>query len=54
MPAEPTVPAAPPLTMEDVHKLIGALYLEIDRLRRHVEVLQAHITANGDTPPRPE
>ena len=35
--------ALKPLSMDDVHKLIGALYLEIDMLRRQNLALRAHL-----------
>jgi hypothetical protein len=38
-----------PLRMEDVYRLIGALYLEVDLLRRHVQALQAALDAQMPT-----
>jgi hypothetical protein len=35
--------------MEDVYRLIGALYLEVDLLRRHVQTLQAALDAQAST-----
>jgi hypothetical protein len=35
--------------MEDVYRLIGALYLELDLLRRHVQTLQAALDAQTPT-----
>jgi hypothetical protein len=31
----------PMLRIEDVYRLVGALYLEVDLLRRHIQILQA-------------
>jgi hypothetical protein len=36
-----------PLRIEDVYRLIGALYLELDLLRRHVQTLQAALDAQA-------
>jgi hypothetical protein len=36
-----------PLTNDDVQKLIGSLYLEIDFLRRQVLQLRTYIESNG-------
>jgi hypothetical protein len=41
------VPVA--LRMEDVYRLVGALYLELDLLRRHVQTLQAALDAQTPT-----
>jgi hypothetical protein len=38
-----------PLRMEDVYRLVGALYLELDMLRRHVQTLQAALDAQAPT-----
>jgi hypothetical protein len=35
------------LRMEDVYRVIGALYLELDLLRRHVQSLQAALDAHA-------
>jgi hypothetical protein len=40
---------ATPLRMEDVYRLIGALYLELDLLRRHVQILKAALDAQTST-----
>jgi hypothetical protein len=37
------------LRMEDVYRLVGALYLEVDLLRRHVQTLQAALDAQMST-----
>jgi hypothetical protein len=37
------------LRMEDVYRLVGALYLEVDLLRRHVQTLQAALDAQAPT-----
>jgi hypothetical protein len=38
-----------PLRIEDVYRLVGALYLEVDLLRRHVQMLQAALNAQVPT-----
>lgn len=48
---KPDVFTPMPLSQDDIHKLIGALYLEIDVLRRYVQQLRAHIDRNGTAPP---
>lgn len=56
---EPPTPRVPdpftpkPLDMDDVQRLVGALYLEIDLWRRYAQSLRAHIEANGGGAPRP-
>jgi hypothetical protein len=43
-----TDPLTPkPMTMDDVQKLVGSLYLEIEMLRRQVQQLRAHIESNS-------
>jgi hypothetical protein len=37
------------LRMEDVYRVVGALYLELDLLRRHVQTLQAALDAQAPT-----
>ena len=39
----PEILAPTPLTQEDIHRLIGALFLEIDVLRRHNAALKQYI-----------
>ena len=48
----PDVLTPTPLSLDDVHKLVGALYLEIDALRRYVQLLRAHIErhAHSESP----
>lgn len=38
-----------PVTMEDVYKLVGALYLEIEVLRRQNQHLREQLAARGVT-----
>jgi hypothetical protein len=38
-----------PLVMEDIYKLIGALHLEIEVLRRQVQHLREQLAAHGVT-----
>jgi hypothetical protein len=38
-----------PLRMEDVYRLVGALYLEVDLLRRQIQALQAALDAQAPT-----
>lgn len=49
----PDVLAPTRLTQEDIHQLIGMLYLEIDVLRRQVRQLRAYIETNGLAAPAP-
>ena len=49
---EVRIPMPTPVTIDDIHKLIGALYLEIDNLRRHIQVLRAHIESNDASSPK--
>jgi hypothetical protein len=37
------------LRMEDIYRIVGALYLELDLLRRHVQTLQAALDAQTST-----
>jgi hypothetical protein len=53
MPETLDAPTAPPLTMDDVQQLIGALYLELHLLRRQVLQLRTYIDQNGRTPSAP-
>jgi hypothetical protein len=52
MPASPsasTNTGPKPLTMEDIYKLIGALHLEIEVLRRQNAELREQLVAHGVT-----
>jgi hypothetical protein len=48
-PSAPTNTGPKPLTMEDIYKLIGALHLEIEVLRRQNASLREQLTEHGVT-----
>jgi hypothetical protein len=48
-PVAPTNTGPRPVTMEDIYKLIGALHLEIEVLRRQNAELQAQLATHGVT-----
>jgi hypothetical protein len=48
-PPAPTNTGPKPVTMEDIYRLIGALHLEIEVLRRQNAALREHLAAHGVT-----
>jgi hypothetical protein len=50
-PGPMTTPTPRLLTMDDVHRLIGALTLELDQMRRETAALRAQLAARDGAAP---